>query len=83
MLKRFCAVTAILLVCGGLVSAQPPAPAASPAKLTAIKAGRLIDPETGTAAMPATDVSAATSVRRAAASAASMADPASIAPVAL
>ncbi len=34
----------------GIAGAQPPAPAAEPTKVTAIKAGGSIDPETGTAA---------------------------------
>jgi imidazolonepropionase-like amidohydrolase len=49
MLKRFLTVIAIALISAGIAGAQPPAPAAEPAKVTAIKAGRLIDPETGTA----------------------------------
>ena len=48
MLKRMVTMTAAAALVAGLAWAQP-APPQAPAKVTAIKAGRLIDPETGTA----------------------------------
>ena len=50
MLKRFLTAMAVVLIGAGIAGAQPPAPAAEPTKVIAIKAGKLIDPETGTSA---------------------------------
>ena len=50
MFKRVVMATALLALAAAGVEAQPPAAPAGPLKVIAIKAGRLIDPETGTAA---------------------------------
>jgi imidazolonepropionase-like amidohydrolase len=49
MLKRVLVVSVLCVIAAATLAAQAPSPA-SPAKVTAIRAGRLIDPETGTAA---------------------------------
>ena len=49
MLKRILTVMAVALISAGIADAQPRTAATAPGKLTAIKAGKLIDPETGTA----------------------------------
>lgn len=49
MVKRTLFLFCLIVITGTILSAQVPAPAA-PGKVTAIRAGRLIDPDTGTAA---------------------------------
>ncbi len=50
MLKRVVLAAVLLLVAAASVQAQPAAQPAGPQKITAVRAGRLIDPETGSAA---------------------------------
>jgi imidazolonepropionase-like amidohydrolase len=54
MFRRVVGVVALVVLCVGVVSAAgqaPAAPGARPLPVTVIKAGRLIDPDTGTAAV--------------------------------
>ncbi|MEI6668294.1 MAG: amidohydrolase family protein [Acidobacteriota bacterium] len=51
MIKRVLIAGSILVVMAASAFAQPARPAAGPQKITAIKAGRLVDPETGTVAV--------------------------------
>jgi imidazolonepropionase-like amidohydrolase len=50
MLRRISIAVAIAAMAATTMVAQQPTPAAAPAKITAIRAGRLIDPDAGTAA---------------------------------
>ena len=50
MLRRLILAVCAFAVLAGLAWAQPPRPPVGPQPVTAIKAGRLIDPESGTAA---------------------------------
>ena len=50
MFRRTVLAMALVLAAGGYAEAQPPAPPAGPANIVAVRAGRLVDPETGTVA---------------------------------
>lgn len=50
MLTRTLVTSVAIALAGAALSAQPPSAPAAPLKVTAVKAGRLVDPETGTAA---------------------------------
>ena len=50
MLKRSVLGIALAIAAGGYLQAQPPAPQPVPLKTVAVRAGRLVDPETGTVA---------------------------------
>lgn len=50
MLKRLLAATVVTIAAAGTAPAQPQAPPSEPQKIVAVRAGRLVDPESGTVA---------------------------------
>jgi imidazolonepropionase-like amidohydrolase len=50
MLRRTVLATALMVAVAGFAEAQPPSPPAGPERIVAVRAGRLVDPETGTMA---------------------------------
>ena len=50
MLKRTVVGIALAIVAGGYVHAQPPTAQTGPLKTVAVRAGRIVDPETGAVA---------------------------------
>src|SRR5215469_2388897 len=48
MLKRVCAAAAWILAAASIADAQPPQAPSGPKPVTAVRAGRLVDPEAGT-----------------------------------